>query len=156
MNSRQTRRAPMIDLCHLRICYSSVTQSMRKWGDYFPPKRPRKRVESLITQQGTALLCRNLVRWCSVNPETSGQIEDGVQCPNWTYVNRNNSVWFLSDLVQSLITWQPYTINVEGQRSWSQHDNVSAVTRSSAVCRESAHLTWLYCMVQMAFQYETV
>jgi len=29
-------------------------------------------------------------------------------------------------------------------------------TRSSAIRRESAHLTWLYCTVQMAFQYETV
>ena len=27
---------------------------------------------------------------------------------------------------------------------------------SSAIRRESAHLTWLYCTVQMAFQYETV
>ena len=30
------------------------------------------------------------------------------------------------------------------------------ITRSSAICRESAHLTWLYCTVQMAFQQETV
>ena len=29
-------------------------------------------------------------------------------------------------------------------------------TRSSAIGRESAHLTWLYCTVQKAFQYETV
>ena len=29
-------------------------------------------------------------------------------------------------------------------------------TRSSAIRRESAHLTWLYCTVQMSFQYETV
>ena len=28
-------------------------------------------------------------------------------------------------------------------------------TRSSAIRRESAHLTWLYCTVQKAFQYET-
>ena len=27
---------------------------------------------------------------------------------------------------------------------------------SSAIRRESAHITWLYCTVQMAFQYETV
>ena len=30
------------------------------------------------------------------------------------------------------------------------------MTRSSAIRRESAHLTWLYCTVQKAFQYETV
>jgi len=32
----------------------------------------------------------------------------------------------------------------------------SSSRRSSAIRRESAHLTWLYCTVQMAFQYETV
>jgi len=31
-----------------------------------------------------------------------------------------------------------------------------ALTRSSAIHRESAHLTWLYCTVQKAFQYEIV
>ena len=32
-----------------------------------------------------------------------------------------------------------------------------ALTRSSAIRRESAHLTtWLYCTVQKAFQYETL
>ena len=30
------------------------------------------------------------------------------------------------------------------------------ITRSSAIRRESAHLTWLHRTVQMAFQYETV
>jgi len=29
------------------------------------------------------------------------------------------------------------------------------ITRSSAIRRESLHLTWLYCTVQKAFQYET-
>ena len=36
-----------------------------------------------------------------------------------------------------------------------QHTSLQTITRSSAICRESAHLTWLYCTVQKAFQYET-
>ena len=34
--------------------------------------------------------------------------------------------------------------------------HMNMLTRSSAIRRESAHLTWLYCTVQMAFQYEIV
>ena len=40
--------------------------------------------------------------------------------------------------------------------SWRWSRPLLRETRSSAIRRESAHLTWLYCTVQMAFQYETV
>ena len=33
---------------------------------------------------------------------------------------------------------------------------VAAGTRSSAIDRKSVHLTWLYCMMQMAFSMTTV
>jgi len=57
-------------------------------------------------------------------------------------------VWqshYSSIMVCQIVVWQCLLLGVHGKP-----------TRSSAIRRESAHLTWLYCTVQTAFQYETV
>ena len=46
-------------------------------------------------------------------------------------------------------------ISSTGQSWQDKVAGVDSLTSSSAIRRESAHLTWLYCTVQKAFQYET-
>ena len=58
--------------------------------------------------------------------------------------------------VSVLSPWWVVCLRLKGNLVKEIFHSTSIKTRSSAIRRESAHLTWLYCTVQMAFQYETV